>query len=176
MPVSILVTQLTDTWGCCNIKMSYQYRNSRCKNKIIPQELTNLTNPAMHLSHISQCTTLEQKCAYFCSKVVHCGICDRHVQCGICKFGLLFGNYFHIKHMMHLISTEDNKNKYWLFVSLEFPINHPNTLWSWDNMAATCRWKFKGIVGRLSYNYTEKSNSGKTASLHWNANQAETIW
>ena len=40
-------------------------------------ELTNLTNPAVHLSHIPQCTTLEQKCAHFCSKVVHRGIWDR---------------------------------------------------------------------------------------------------
>ena len=49
--------------------------------------------------------------------------------------------------MMHLISTEDNKNKYWLFVSLEFPINHPNTLWSWDNMVALADGNLKALLG-----------------------------
>ena len=39
----------------------------------------NLINPTMHLSHVPQCTTLEQKCAHFCSKVVHCGIWDRAI-------------------------------------------------------------------------------------------------
>ena len=37
----------------------------------------------MHLSHIPQYTTLEQKCAHFCSNVVYCGIWNR------CTMGLL---------------------------------------------------------------------------------------
>ena len=45
---------------------------------------TNFTNPIMHLSHIPQYTTLEQKCAHFCSKVVYCGMWDR------CIFYLIF--------------------------------------------------------------------------------------
>ena len=39
----------------------------------------------MQLYHIPQCTTLEQKCAHFCSKVVHCGIWDRCIR----EFNLL---------------------------------------------------------------------------------------
>ena len=30
----------------------------------------------MHQSHIPQCTILSQKCAHFCYKMVHCGICE----------------------------------------------------------------------------------------------------
>ena len=40
-------------------------------------ELTNFTNPTMHLTNIPQYTTLEQKCTHFCSNVVHCGIWGR---------------------------------------------------------------------------------------------------
>ena len=41
------------------------------------EELTKFTNPTMPLSYIPQCTTLEQKCAHFCSRVVHCEIWDK---------------------------------------------------------------------------------------------------
>ena len=42
--------------------------------------LNSLTNFFMHLSHFSQYTTVEQKCAHFCSKVVYCGTWEVH--CG----------------------------------------------------------------------------------------------
>ena len=37
---------------------------------------TKLTNATMHLSHIPQCTGLEQKWAHFCFKVVYYGVWD----------------------------------------------------------------------------------------------------
>ena len=55
-------------------------------------ELTKLTNPTMYMSHIPQCTTVEQKCTHFCSKMVHCGIWDR------CIVG-----FVNLVHWMYLI-------------------------------------------------------------------------
>ena len=40
-------------------------------------EQTTFKIPTVHLLHIPQCITLEQKFAHFCSKVVHCGIWNR---------------------------------------------------------------------------------------------------
>ena len=34
---------------------------------------TNLTNSTIQLHHVPRCTTLEQKCAHFCSKGLYCG-------------------------------------------------------------------------------------------------------
>ena len=38
--------------------------------------MMNLFIPMMHLCHIPKYTTLEQKCAHFCSNVLFCGICE----------------------------------------------------------------------------------------------------
>ena len=36
-------------------------------------------NPTIHLFHIPQCTTLEQNCVHFCSKMLYCVIWDRYI-------------------------------------------------------------------------------------------------
>ena len=46
-----------------------------CARDVTP--LITFTNPTLHLHHIPQCTTLEQKCVHFCSKMVHGGIWER---------------------------------------------------------------------------------------------------
>ena len=41
--------------------------------------VTNLTNPTMHMPHVPQYATLEQKCSRLCSNVVwqvYCGLCQ----------------------------------------------------------------------------------------------------
>ena len=63
----------------CHIKnvrlvFAWQHAVYLLNKNLFSGEYTALTNPIMQLYHIPQCTTLEQKCTHFCSKVVFCEI------------------------------------------------------------------------------------------------------
>ena len=69
-----VVTFVKYECGMAQVNNASMVRTEQIKERM---EQNNLTNPIMHLSHIQQYTTLEQKCAHFCSKVVYCAIWDR---------------------------------------------------------------------------------------------------
>ena len=70
---------------------------------------TNLTNPTMRLSHITQCTICYRNvhaCAHFCCQMVYCGIC---VWCivGFVRWVYCYGNNMINAPSMSLSTTWD---------------------------------------------------------------------
>ena len=59
----------------------------------------SISQISMHQSHIQQYTTLEQKCAHFSSKVVHCGICGRTI---VRSVRLMNQHWFHNGSLRHV--------------------------------------------------------------------------
>ena len=71
----------------------------------------------MHLPHILQYTTLEQKCAHFCSNVVYCGIWDRctvgFVWLVLFNANLSFSNWWNLDPQVWSANLLFQANEFW---------------------------------------------------------------
>ena len=99
-------------------------------------QYTKFTNPTMHLSHIPQYTTLEQKCAHFRFEVVHCGIRDKCIV----RYVRLFNYNCRIKNIKqsHKVHSLPQPNG-WAIESFVTRMSKSITFYKWGQW--DCIWQ-----------------------------------